>query len=187
MASLRLCPSFNTIIFTIVTEFYHHFYPSFHLEYTMCSHTFRTLLKVRLTVKVAPTPPHPTPLMVSISWFPLRSAPSALTVSKCENVDPFKHWNLPVCHAKHISSHFRWSQKCIFHALMAHHDKKRPFYVGCAQITFDQSPSVIWTSRRSFQAPILPFCVFEFSTSNKPTSILTHPTPLQPSKGAMPK
>ena len=46
----------------------------------------------------------------------LRSAPLAMTVSKCENVDPFFHWILILWYSKHISSHGKGSQKCIFHA-----------------------------------------------------------------------
>ena len=45
------------------------------------------------------------------------SAPSALIVSKCENLDPFFHWNFIHWHSKHILSQCEESQKCIFHAL----------------------------------------------------------------------
>ena len=46
-----------------------------------------------------------------------RWAPSALTISKCENFDPFWHWDLILWYSKHISSHCEGSKKCIFHAL----------------------------------------------------------------------
>ena len=40
------------------------------------------------------------------------SAPSALTVSKFENFDPFVQWNMTLGYSKHILSHCEGSQKC---------------------------------------------------------------------------
>ena len=45
--------------------------------------------------------------------------PSALTVSKFENFDPFFQWNMTLGYSKHILSHCKGSQKCIFHVLNA--------------------------------------------------------------------
>ena len=67
------------------------------------------------------------------------SAPSALTISKCEHLNPFFHWNLILWYSKHILSHYDGSQKCNFHALYAstiplsHHfvteqQQKYPFF-----------------------------------------------------------
>ena len=41
------------------------------------------------------------------------SAPSALTVSKFENFDPFVQWNMTLGYSKHILSHCEGSQKCL--------------------------------------------------------------------------
>ena len=38
-----------------------------------------------------------------------------LAVSKFDNFDPFKHWNLMFWYSKHVSYHCEGSQKCIFH------------------------------------------------------------------------
>ena len=43
----------------------------------------------------------------------------ALTVSKCENLDPFFSLKLTLLYSKHNLSHCKRSQKCIFHVLNA--------------------------------------------------------------------
>ena len=43
-----------------------------------------------------------------------RWAPSALTISKCENFDPFGHWDLILWYSKHISAHCGRSQNAFF-------------------------------------------------------------------------
>ena len=48
------------------------------------------------------------------------SAPTALTISKCEIFDPLFHWNLNPWYSKHISSHVEGSQKCVFHAFFTY-------------------------------------------------------------------
>ena len=44
------------------------------------------------------------------------STPSALTVSKCENFDPFFQWNMTLWYSRHSLSHCEGVQKCIFNA-----------------------------------------------------------------------